>query len=254
MDAARAVDALLEAPIAPSFSRIGYEARRRLQSWSDLDAYDLTDRVMAVTGATSGLGRAAAEQLARDGATVLADGTEATIASQVVGPTLLTSLLLERLGGSAPGRVITVSSGGMYTAGLTVRRLQMDASDYHGSKQYALAKRAQVTLNEMWAERVDPGSVVFHSMHPGWADTPGVQESLPTFRRIVGPLLRDADQGADTMVWLARELGPVLVGPTGPTDPPPPQHSSVRHPRTPSRAVGLGDRPGGTQMMVSSGL
>ena len=40
-------------------------------------------------------------------------------------------------------------------------------------------------------------------MHPGWADTPGVQESLPGFRRVMHPLLRSAEQGADTMAWLA---------------------------------------------------
>ena len=133
------------------------------------------------------------------------DGTEATIASQVVGPFLLTSLLLERLQESAPARVITMSSGGMYSAELTVDRLQMSTGEYKGAMQYARAKRAQVTLNEMWAQRIDSSKVVFHAMHPGWADTPGVEESLPTFRKIVGPLLRNASGGADTMVWLAAD-------------------------------------------------
>ena len=55
----------------------------------------------------------------------------------------------------------------------------------------------------MWAERTP--NVVFHAMHPGWADTPGVAESLPAFRRAVGPLLRTAAQGADTLVWLAAD-------------------------------------------------
>ena len=27
----------------------------------------------------------------------------------------------------------------------------------------------------MWAQRVPAGEVVFHAMHPGWADTPGVE-------------------------------------------------------------------------------
>jgi hypothetical protein len=40
-------------------------------------------------------------------------------------------------------------------------------------------------------------------MHPGWADTPGVRRSLPGFARIMGPLLRTPEQGADTIVWLA---------------------------------------------------
>jgi len=48
-------------------------------------------------------------------------------------------------------------------------------------------------------------------MHPGWADTPGVRSALPGFRKITRPILRTAQQGADTIVWLAvaRETGSV---------------------------------------------
>ena len=270
------IDSVIEAPVVPSFTKIGYAVRSRLDDWDDLDSYDLHGRNYVVTGSSSGLGRFAAEQLASRGAHVVvnsrshdsakqaadeimgrtgssevstlacdmgeldqvraaatdltsrfdridgllhnagalsnerqenSDGIEATIASQVVGPFLFTSLLLDSLRASAPGRVITMSSGGMYTAGLTVKRLQMTEAEYGGSEQYARAKRAQVTLNEMWAERVDADEVVFHAMHPGWADTPGVEASLPTFRKIVGPLLRSAEEGADTMVWLAADEG-----------------------------------------------
>ena len=79
----------------------------------------------------------------------------------------------------------------------------MSEDESNGSTQYDLAKRAQVTLNEIWAEHVP--DVRFHAMHPGWADTPGVAESLPGFRRLVGPLLRSPRQGADTMVWLTAD-------------------------------------------------
>ena len=48
-------------------------------------------------------------------------------------------------------------------------------------------------------------------MHPGWADTPGVADALPGFGRLIGPLLRTPDEGADTIVWLcgspAEDLG-----------------------------------------------
>jgi len=137
---------------------------------------------------------------------VNSDGVEATVAGQVVGPFLLTSLLLDRLRSSAPARVITMSSGGMYTTGLDVAHLEMGA-DYRGAEQYARAKRAQVTLNEMWAERSAGFGVVFQALHPGWADTPGLREALPSFRRVIGPLLRSTVEGADTAMWLLADDG-----------------------------------------------
>ena len=44
--------------------------------------------------------------------------------------------------------------------------------------------------------------VTVHAMHPGWADTKGVQDALPAFRLVLGPIIRDLDAGADTIVWL----------------------------------------------------
>ena len=132
-------------------------------------------------------------------------GVEVTFASQVVGPFLLTSLLLDRLKDSAPARVLTMSSGGMYAEPLKVKSVEMNEASYNGTKAYARAKRAQVTLNEMWAERLVGSGVVTQALHPGWADTPGVEEAIPTFGKIVGPLLRTPEQGADTLVWLAAD-------------------------------------------------
>ena len=278
MNARDIADTAIELPIVTSFTKLGYLARRRLDGWTPLDEYDLTGKVIVLTGATSGLGRSAARTFASAGATLVVvgrsddrnaavvdeltsstgntnvsqvacdmgdldqvraladrvltdhdrldvlihnagaltaerhespDGTEATIASQVVGPFLLTTLLLDRLAESAPSRVITMSSGGMYAAGLTIDHLEMSADEYDGTQQYARAKRAQVTLNEMWAQRCGDRGVWFHAMHPGWADTPGVEASLPGFRKVMGPLLRDADQGADTLVWLAADPEPL---------------------------------------------
>lgn len=133
---------------------------------------------------------------------VSAQGIEQTVASHVVGPFLMTTLLQPLLDG---GRVVTVSSGGMYSSALpsagAVASLQMSENDFNGSKQYAAAKRAQVTLNEMWATKQP--RVEFVAMHPGWADTPGVQESIPGFRKVMAPILRSAREGADTIAWLA---------------------------------------------------
>ena len=64
-----------------------------------------------------------------------------------------------------------------------------------------------MTLAALWADRLRPDHVAVHAMHPGWADTPGVRRSLPTFRRVVGPLLRTPAEGADTIVWLSADDG-----------------------------------------------
>jgi len=130
-------------------------------------------------------------------------GLEMTVASQVVGPFLLTSLLLPILGtDQSPGRVITVASGGMYAERLNLDRLLMTPTSYNGVRAYARAKRAQVELNEEWSVR-SSSPAVFHAMHPGWVDTPGVVTSLPTFHSVTKPVLRTPAEGADTIVWLA---------------------------------------------------
>jgi dehydrogenase/reductase SDR family member 12 len=130
-----------------------------------------------------------------------ADGIELTFQVHVVAPFLLTSLLLPRLS-KAGGRVITVSSGGLYAQALDIDDLQSE-HEYRGSVAYAKAKRAQVLLNGEWAARLAGASVTFHTMHPGWADTPGVESSLPRFHTLASPFLRTPAEGADTIVWLA---------------------------------------------------
>lgn len=41
----------------------------------------------------------------------------------------------------------------------------------------------QVALTEKWAEIYKNKGIGFYSMHPGWADTPGVATSMPGFSK-----------------------------------------------------------------------
>ena len=130
------------------------------------------------------------------------DGLERTYQAHVVALFLLTTLLLPKLAATAPSRVVTVTSGGMYAEKLVTARVD-SPGEYRGTVAYARAKRAQVVLTREWARRFGDTGVTFHVAHPGWALTPGVESSLPGFRRVTGPILRDPDEGADTIVYLA---------------------------------------------------
>uniref|UniRef100_A0A8D2ZX73 Dehydrogenase/reductase (SDR family) member 12 n=1 Tax=Scophthalmus maximus TaxID=52904 RepID=A0A8D2ZX73_SCOMX len=96
---------------------------------------------------------------------------------------------------------VTVSSGGMLTQKLNVGDLQFEKGTFDGTMAYAQNKRQQVILTERWASQHK--EVHFSSMHPGWADTPAVQLSMPSFHAKMQAKLRTEAMGADTVVWLA---------------------------------------------------
>ncbi len=280
----RFFDSLIERLIVPSFSNIGYKLRKKNFDWPALDTYDLTGKVVVLTGGTSGIGTEAARIYASLGATLVmvgrnpdktrllvadliqesnnasihavigdlgehsdvqqiavkladrfpvidvlahnagalfntrkraANGCDLSVELMVATPFLLTGLLLPQLRASAqnghnPARVLTMSSGGMYTEPLTVTGLEMENDEYQGAKQYARAKRAQVVLNEMWSEKVSKDEIVFQALHPGWVETPGITEALPGFSSWLSKLglLRTPHQGADTLVWLSADSEP----------------------------------------------
>jgi dehydrogenase/reductase SDR family member 12 len=271
-----ALDKAMDLTVLPGYSRIGIAVRRAF--WDEPAEAGLSGKRILITGASSGLGAAAAELFARGGAEVhmlvrnrekgeqvrarieaaagarpelelcdlssltsvrefaagfaqrhqrldvlvnnagvmpparerTPEGIELSFATNVLGPYLLTELALPLLHRAAPSRVINVSSGGMYTERLDADDLQLDRREYDPPAFYAHTKRCEVILTELWNERQAAGGVSFHSMHPGWADTPGVETSLPTFRRVMRPVLRDAAEGADTIVWLAGAEQPEL--------------------------------------------
>ena len=167
---------------------------------SDLDdvrrfAASIQDAAPALAGIVHNAGAMPPER------TTSRQGHEMTMALHVLGPLLMTELLLAPLAAGA-GRSILVTSGGMYTQPLPADDPEYLEGTYKPATAYARSKRTQVSLLPVLASRWGDRGVDVHATHPGWADTPGVVESLPTFRRLTAPVLRDAEEGADTTVWL----------------------------------------------------
>ena len=138
-----------------------------------------------------------------------AQGHELAFATHVLGPHALTVGLRDLLAADGDGRVVWVSSGGMYPVPAVTRDLEYTTGAYKGLTAYARTKRMQVAVAEHLASTFSrPGDPVVHAMHPGWADTPGVSGSIPGFAKLTSTVLRSAEQGADTIVWLAAAAEP----------------------------------------------
>ncbi|XP_028291121.1 dehydrogenase/reductase SDR family member 12 [Gouania willdenowi] len=129
------------------------------------------------------------------------EGLEKNFATNTLGTCILTLALTPALKKAEDPRVITVSSGGMLTQKLNVDDLQFEKGTFDGTMAYAQNKRQQVILTERWASHHK--EIHFSSMHPGWADTPAVQSSMPSFHAKMQTRLRTEAMGADTVVWLA---------------------------------------------------
>ena len=137
--------------------------------------------------------------------TIGPDGIEATLATLVVGPFALEAALLPLMARTPGSRIVSVTSGGMYTQPVHLDDLQYESEPWSGSRAYARAKRIQVTVMREWDRRLAAAGidVTINAMHPGWADTPGLEEALPGFYRRMHRILRTPAEGADTIVWLA---------------------------------------------------
>jgi NAD(P)-dependent dehydrogenase (short-subunit alcohol dehydrogenase family) len=170
---------------------------------------DLTDRA-AIAAAPAALAAAAPGLPLRGlvhNAAVLptaplrtADGRDGVIATHLDGPLRLTAALWPALRAADDARIVWISSGGALTQRLDPAALV--PARFDGVQAYARTKRAQIVLARLLQARAGGPRLRVYAMHPGWADTPGVQTSLPRFHALLGRRLRSAEEGADTALWL----------------------------------------------------
>ncbi len=143
------------------------------------------------------------------------DGLETTFATNHLAPFLLTNLLRDLLEGSAPSRVVTVSSEAERGGNIDFDDLQSEKK-YRGFPVYGMTKLANILFTYELAERLKGTGVTATCMHPGAVNTRfGMNNSGPMtiLFRISKPFMRSPEQGADTVIWLASS--PEVEGASG---------------------------------------
>ncbi len=110
------------------------------------------------------------------------DAFEATMATNLVGPLLLTQRLLPLLKKSAAGRIVNVSSG-------------MGALGQMGGREaaYRISKTALNALTRIMAAELRSTTIKVNAVSPGWVRTEMGGGSAP----------RSVEQGAKGIVWAA---------------------------------------------------
>jgi len=146
---------------------------------------------------------------------VTQDGFEHVFAVNHLAPFLLTNLLLPKLTGSAPARVVTVTSDAHSAAKLDLD----DPSQEHGWdswRSYSNSKLANILFTRELARRLDGTGVTANCAHPGVVRTGFGRESRPLMRfgmTLARPFFLSPERGADTIVYLASS--PDVAGETG---------------------------------------
>ena len=98
--------------------------------------------------------------------------------------------------------MIVVTSGGALPTPLNTEYMGELTEPYDKIKQYAFHKRYQIHLVEYLEKTYINKSFNFYSMHPGWVDTPGLKQGMPSFYKFTRDMLREPKDGADTIDWL----------------------------------------------------
>jgi retinol dehydrogenase 12 len=131
-------------------------------------------------------------------------GFELTFGVNHLGHFALTEALLGRLTGSAPSRVVTVSSDAHFSApGVDFDALRRPARGLTGMREYAVSKLCNVLFSAELARRVAGTGVTTYALHPGvvasdiWRRVPWPVRPLLTQRMLT------VDEGAATSLYCA---------------------------------------------------
>jgi len=145
---------------------------------------------------------------------VTPEGFERHWATNVLGPHLLTRLLLPALQASGHGRVVTVST--VAAGGLNLSDTQYEKRRFSGLGAYRASKQAARMLTWALADRLHSSPVTANALNPGYVVTDLTRHAGGLVKIAVALTSFKAQtvfDGADTAIWLA--ASPEVDGMTG---------------------------------------
>jgi len=143
-----------------------------------------------------------------------AEGHELTLATNVLGPHLLTHLLLPAMRAGKPARVINIVSD--VAAHYDATDLEWRARKYDGFQAYAQSKQALRMMTWKQAQRLEGSGVVANAVSPGFVNTGFIQNAtgfVANVIRLSRIFAVTPEKGAATPLWVA--LAPELANVSG---------------------------------------
>ena len=133
------------------------------------------------------------------------DGIEMTLALNHLSYFLLTGLLLDMLKGSAPARIVNVSSDAHHRAEMNFEDLQFEER-YSSFQTYAQSKLANLLFTYELARRLEGSKVTVNALHPGFVNSHLYRRMgiLRPVVKLIGFLIgKSAEEGAETSIYVA---------------------------------------------------
>ena len=150
----------------------------------------MKDKTVVITGATSGLGRATAHQLAQKGAFVVIIARSNTKANEVIKE-------IKKEGGKGQFIISDLSS-----------MKDTKEAAYNSSLAYEQSKHLLTSFTYYLSRKLNETGITVNCIHPGFVKTALAQSDFPFPMNVIVPIVglligETPEQAADTTVWLA---------------------------------------------------
>jgi NAD(P)-dependent dehydrogenase (short-subunit alcohol dehydrogenase family) len=141
------------------------------------------------------------------------DGFEMNFAVHLLGPFLLTNLLLDLLKNSAPSRIINVTSAAHKRSKIDFEDLQSENKKYRLFSIYGISKLAEMLFTYELSRKLEETKVTANAVHPGVVATNLGRDQSKFSQWFARKFFKSPEEGAQTSIYLASS--PEVEGITG---------------------------------------